>query len=71
MNRHTLDTQADVRAAFWAYVRDVAPRYNTRHNRQAGQNSLPCDLRMLWCDWIDAASKDGTITEAMANKVTL
>lgn len=66
-----LPTVRSIRAAFWAYVIDVAPKYNTRRNRSVSQNDLPVELRVLWVDWLDAQCRDGNVSPMIARKVTL
>lgn len=66
-----LPTVRSIRAAFWAYVIDVAPKYNTRRNRSVSQNDLPDDLLVLWAVWLDAQHREGNISPMMAQKVTL
>lgn len=56
------------RTAFWM----ESPRSISRWaGRRSTQNAYPCDVRVAWCDWVDAAQKSGRMTEALASKVTL
>lgn len=60
--------QKQVRAAFWRFT------YGTRKPaRFAGksQNDLPCDLRVLFVDYVDCLQKSGFISERLAYMVTL
>jgi len=59
-----MKTIAEVRQAFW----------NAHHFvRHAGwtQNLYPTDTRVEFVDFVDSLARDGTITEALAQRVTL
>lgn len=63
-----MKTQADVRNAFWlTYFVEGKPR------RFYGktQNELPTDLRCAFVDFVDHLAREGTISERLANRVTL
>ena len=63
-----MTTQADVRDAFWlTFCVEGKPR----EYRGKRQNDLPADLRMAFCDYVDGLQRDGTISEALASRVTL
>lgn len=57
-------TQAQIRKAFWAAFPDAV-------RRPGRQNEQPVDTRMLFCDYVDALARDGEISEALAQRVTL
>ena len=63
-----MKTQADVRSAFWLtfFVEGKPRRYYGKT-----QNELPSDLRIAFCDFVDSLARDGTISEALAQRVTL
>jgi hypothetical protein len=63
-----MKTQADVRNAFWLtfFVEGKPRRYYGKT-----QNELPADLRCAFVDFVDSLARDGTITEALAQRVTL
>jgi hypothetical protein len=63
-----ITTQKDVRRAFWgAFCVDGVPR----EFRGKSQNELPTDVRMAFCDFVEQLARDGTITETLAQRVTL
>lgn len=60
-----METQAEVRAAFWQGMPQVWSKYRNKR-----QNEWPCDLRMEFCDFVEMLRQDGIISETLANKVT-
>lgn len=63
-----MKTQAEVRAAFWStFCADGIPR----EYRGKRQNELPADLRAAFVDYVDHLQRDGTISESLAQRVTL
>jgi len=67
MTRYRLTSTRAVRATFWGTFPDGKPR----EFRGKSQNQLPADWRALWCDFVDALARDGTISERLARQVTL
>jgi len=66
---YTYTTQPLLRAAFWRTFPNLDRRRITNH---AGTGKMyRTDTRCTWCDWIDALSKDGEISEALAARATL
>jgi hypothetical protein len=63
-----MKTQADVRNAFWLtfFVEGKPRRYYGKT-----QNELPADLRCAFVDFVDSLARDGTISETLAQRVTL
>ena len=61
----TYTTQAQVRRAFWA----SAPAFQRRPGWT--QNQYPTDTRVAFCDWVYYLRRDGQISEALAQRVTL
>ncbi len=63
-----INTETAVRAAFWLtfFVEGKPRRYYGK-----SQNELPADLRMAFVDYVDSLARDGTISEALASRVTL
>lgn len=57
-------TQAQVRAAFWEQA---------SYARKPGlsQNDYPTDVRVSFVDFVDQLCREGHITEALAQRVTL
>ena len=63
-----MKTQADVRDAFWlTFCVDGKPR----EFRGKRQNDLPVDVRVAFVDFVDHLAREGTISEALAHRVTL
>lgn len=60
-----LSTEQQVRRAFW----DEHTQYQRDGNRP--QNRYPADVRAAWVAYVDMLARDGTITEALAQRVTL
>ena len=66
-----ITTQAELRAQFW--------QDHPAHERQArlrgtltkGQNAQVTDTRVAWVDYVDHMARDGSITEALAQRATL
>ncbi len=65
---NTFTRQDQVRDAFWLtfYVEGKPREY-----RGKAQNDLPTDIRCAFCDYVDYLARDGTISEALARRVTL
>lgn len=62
-----MTTQKQVRAAFWA---DTAfPNGITKRKKSTGEYSD--DAYMAFADYVDALVRNGEITEALAQRVTL
>ena len=65
-------TQAQVRAAFWEVhpALERAARKGPR-GRVLPQNSQPANVREAFVCWVDFLERDGQITQALAQRVTL
>ncbi len=69
MSAYSFTTEAQVRAAFWqgsAFKRTRTPK-----GRDLRQNEYAADVRMEWVDFVDMLARDGHISEALAQRVTL
>lgn len=65
----TYTTQREVRRAFWAAHPNVPRRRITNH---AGNGKMyPTDTRVAFVDFVDALSKNGDISQQLAQHVTL
>lgn len=60
-----ITTQKELRAAFW----DLHRNYQRRPGWT--QNQYPADVRMIWCDFVECLSRNGDISDALANRATL
>jgi hypothetical protein len=65
-----LTTQTEVRRSFWEAHPTVTTKRGPR-GRILPQNEQPCDTRMAFCDYVESLRRDGQISEALANRVTL
>ncbi len=65
MIRHTITTQAQLRAAFW----EGHPHFKRRPGKT--QNDYPADIRVTWCDYVDTMNRCGVISDALAQRATL
>ena len=63
-----MKTQSDVRDAFWLtfYVEGKPRKFYGK-----SQNDLPADVRCAFVDFVDYLAREGTITESLAQRVTL
>ena len=63
-----LTNQTQVRDAFWnTFCVEGKPR----EYRGKSQNDLPTDVRVAFVDFVDHLAREGTISEALASRVTL
>jgi hypothetical protein len=62
-----MNTQAEVRAAFWE---DCFPEVKKSYTRKK-QNEYPADIRCAFVDYVDSLQKSGQISEALAFRATL
>ena len=67
--KYRITTQKELRAEFWRTFPNL-PR--KRIKNYAGTGKMYCtDARCAWCDWLDSLSKDGEISNALADRATL
>jgi hypothetical protein len=66
-----MTTQKQVRANFWAYIKEIAPQYLKEYKTSKRQNQYTADVRILFVDYVDNLQKSGEITQNLAYKVTL
>ena len=66
-----MKTQKEVRANFWAYLKEIAPQYLKEYKTSKKQNQYTADVRILFVDYIDNLHTSGEITQNLAYKVTL
>jgi len=67
MNQPTLKTISQVRANFW----DNHPEYKPERRTRKRQNDYNATIRTAFVDYVDYLHRDGQISDAMAQKVTL
>lgn len=69
MSRWQITDQKALRRTFWTTFPHLSRR---RIPDYSGKGKMYCtDTRVAWCDWIDALSKDGVISQALAQRATL
>lgn len=61
----TYTTQTQVRIAFWA----DHPQFRRVPGKR--QNDYPADIRAAFVDFVDMLCRNGTISDALAQRVTL
>lgn len=65
-----ITTQRDLRAVFWQWLADERPDLYAMR-RAGGQNSQNCEIRELWCLFIDTYSRNGVISSKLAGRAVL
>lgn len=70
MSRYSYTTQAQVRAAFWAYHPALLKRCGPR-GRALPQNEQPADTRAAFVDFVDALEAGREISTELAQRATL
>lgn len=66
-----MKTQTQVRNSFWDYLAEVNPELRKEKRSNKRQNDYCTDIRCIFVDYVGMLQKDGTITEKLANKVSL
>ena len=66
-----MTTQKQIRASFWAYIKETMPQYLKEYKASKRQNEYFTDIRVSFTNYIDMLAKDGTISEKLAHNVTL
>jgi hypothetical protein len=64
-----ITTQRELRRLFWKTFPEL-PRKKIQ-NYSGNGTMYPTDVRVTWRDWLDALSKDGEISQALAYRATL
>ena len=62
-----METQKEMRKAFWQWLKEVNPSLYKDGRRSKRQNAQPIDIRVTFCDWLDAQD----ITEKQKNNWSL
>ena len=66
-----ITTQAEVRAAFWEAHPSFDHQARAAGIRSKRQNEHCATVRCAFVDFVDALHRDGQISDALANRVTL
>jgi hypothetical protein len=69
---YQMTTQRQVRAAFWEAYRGVPGISKRKITNYSGNGTMHnTDTRCAFNDFVDSLSKDGSISEELASRVTL
>lgn len=71
MPHYRYTTQPQLRDAFWAAYPSFDHQAREAGIRSKSQNEHCATVRCAWCDFIDAAARNGDISEALAGRATL
>jgi hypothetical protein len=66
-----MTTQKQIRANFWAYIKEIAPQYLNEYKASKRQNDYNTDIRVTFVDYVNNLQKNGIISQNLAYKVTL
>jgi hypothetical protein len=66
-----MTNQNQIRAAFWESHPECEIKARQNGTLTKGQNAQVCDTRCAFVDYVDSLSRDGVISEKLANRVTL
>jgi hypothetical protein len=66
-----LTNQKQIRAVFWAAHPDLEAQARARRTRSKTQNHQNATTRTAFVDFVDALSRSGEISDALAQRVTL
>ena len=69
-----MTNQKQIRAAFWEAFPDLPRRryrYSPNRSDKTAELVFPIDTRCAFVDFLDQLQRDGTISEALANRATL
>jgi hypothetical protein len=69
-----MTTQKQIRAAFWQAFPGLPRRryrYSWNPRDKTAELVFPVDTRCAFVDYVDQLQRDGTISEALANRATL
>jgi hypothetical protein len=64
MQKPRITNQKDLRAEFWETFPELT-------RRPGPQDKQVADTRMAFVDWIDMLAREGSISEALAQRATL
>lgn len=67
--KYRITTQRQLRREFWETFPDLPKRRTVDYGN--GHKQHATDTRVTFCDWLDALSKDGSISQELAQRATL
>lgn len=74
---YEITTQRAIRKSFWTYVAEVNAEIRSCGapgrllGRKLSSGEYDTDTRTAFAEWVDVLQKNGTISEALAQRVTL
>lgn len=66
---YQIKTQREIRAAFWRTLNEECP--GIKRVASWSQNQYPTDVRVAFVDFVDHLTRDGQISETLAQRATL
>lgn len=67
---YAIRSQTELRADFWRQHPHLECAFN-RHGNPVRQNEQPCDTRAAFVDYVDQLARSGSISDKLAQSVTL
>lgn len=64
-------TQKEIRINFWGWLQETNPEIYQKGKKSKTQNEQVIDVRIAFTDYIEHLSRNGSISENLARKVTL
>lgn len=64
-----ITNQRALRAEFWRQNPHLSRRRIT--NYSGNGKMYPTDVRVTWCDWLDAMNRAGIVSDELADRATL
>ena len=64
-----ITTQRELRKAFWQQFPNLQRKKITNYSGNGTMHVT--DTRVTWCDWLDGLSKNGEISQELAQRATL
>lgn len=64
-----ITNQRELRREFWRTFPHLPRRRITNYSGNGTMHRT--DTRVAWCDWLDMLSKDGSISQDLAQRATL
>jgi hypothetical protein len=69
---YTITTQRELRRLFWLDHANIPGVTKRRICNYSGNGKMHnTDTRCAFCDWLDAMSRNGTISQELAQRATL
>jgi hypothetical protein len=66
---YRITTQRELRREFWSTFPNLPKR---KIKNYSGNGKMHCtDVRVTWCDWLDALARNNDISQKLAERATL